>query len=106
MVTERAAAVLGNLSNSEEFFQGLREAGLIPHLVALLEGGPTSRITDIATFTLANLAINSANRLAIRVAGGVPPLVRLLTERPSEQVPPCPCTSPPLLGEQLHSVLS
>jgi hypothetical protein len=86
MVAERGAAVLGNLSVSEEYFAGLREAGAIPHLVALLECSPTSRMTEIAASTLANLAVNESNRAAIRVAGGVPPLVKLLMERPSEQV--------------------
>jgi hypothetical protein len=86
MVAERGAAVLGNLSVSEEYFAGLREAGAIPHLVALLECSPTSRMTEIAASTLANLAVSESNRAAIRVAGGVPPLVKLLMDRPSEQV--------------------
>ena len=64
----------------------MRESGALQRLVALLESGPTSRITEIAAKTLANLAVADANRTGIRLAGGLPPLLRLLLERPTEQV--------------------
>lgn len=86
ITVERAAAVVGNLSTTDQFFSAIREAGAIQRLVKLLEHGPTSRTTEIAAKTLANLASESSNRKGIRLAGGVPPLMRLLMDRPSEQV--------------------
>ena len=86
ITVERAAAVIGNLSTTDQFFSAIREAGAIQKLVKLLDHGPTSRTTEIAAKTLANLASESSNRKGIRLAGGVPPLMRLLMDRPSEQV--------------------
>lgn len=86
IVTERAAAVIGNLSLSTEYFAAIREAGALQRLVSLLDCGPKSRITEIAAKTLANMAVNDSNRTGIRLAGGIPPLMRLLLERPTEQV--------------------
>ena len=86
LVIERAAAVVGNLSTTDQFFSAIREAGAIQRLVRLLDSGSTHRTTEIAAKTLANLASESSNRKGIRLAGGVPPLMRLLMDRPSEQV--------------------
>lgn len=86
LVIERAAAVVGNLSTTDQFFSAIREAGAIQRLVRLLDSGSTNRTTEIAAKTLANLASESSNRKGIRLAGGVPPLMRLLMDRPSEQV--------------------
>ena len=86
ITVERAAAVIGNLSTTDQFFSAIREAGAIQKLVKLLDHGPTSRTTEIAAKTLANLASESSNRKSIRLSGGVPPLMRLLMDRPSEQV--------------------
>lgn len=86
LVTERAAAVIGNLSLGAEYFTAIRESGALQRLVALLDSGPRSRITEIAAKTLANMAVNDSNRTGIRLAGGIPPLMRLLLERPNEQV--------------------
>lgn len=86
LVIERAAAVVGNLSTTDQFFSAIREAGAIQRLVRLLDSGSTNRTTEIAAKTLANLASESSNRKGIRLAGGVPPLMRLLMDKPSEQV--------------------
>lgn len=86
IITERAAAVIGNLSSGQEYFTAIRESGALQTLVHLLDSGPDSRITEIAAKTLANMAVNDSNRTGIRLAGGIPPLMRLLLERPSEQV--------------------
>ncbi|KAK9864085.1 hypothetical protein WJX84_012086 [Apatococcus fuscideae] len=86
VVTERAAAVIGNLSTSRDYFSSIRESGALQKLVALLDAGSTSRVTEIAAKTLANLSIDDNSRKGIRLAGGVPPLMRLLLEKPSEQV--------------------
>lgn len=86
IITERAAAVIGNLSLGEEYFTAIRESGALQTLVSLLDSGPNSRITEIAAKTLANMAVKDSNRTGIRLAGGIPPLMRLLLERPSEQV--------------------
>ena len=86
VTVESAAAVVGNLSTTDQFFSAIREAGAIQRLVKLLDHGPTSRTTEIAAKTLANLASESSNRKGIRLAGGVPPLMRLLMESPSQQV--------------------
>ena len=86
MITERAAAVIGNLSTTEQFFSAIRECGGLQRLVTLLDSGPESRVTEIAAKTLANMAGNDHNRKGIRLAGGLPPLMHLLTQRPSEQV--------------------
>ena len=86
VVTERAAAVIGNLSTSRDYFSSIRESGALQRLVALLDAGSTSRVTEIAAKTLANLSIDDNSRKGIRLAGGVPPLMRLLLEKPSEQV--------------------
>ena len=85
VVTERAAAVIGNLSTSRDYFSSIRESGALQKLVALLDAGSTSRVTEIAVKTLANLSIDDNSRKGIRLAGGVPPLMRLLLEKPSEQ---------------------
>ena len=85
VVTERAAAVIGNLSTSRDYFSSIRESGALQKLVALLDAGSTSRVTEIAAKTLANLSIDDNSRKGIRLAGGVPPLMRLLLEKPSEQ---------------------
>lgn len=84
--------MVGNLSTREEFFVTMRESGALQRLVALLDSGPTSRITEIAAKTLANLAVAESNRKGIRLAGGLPPLLRLLLERPTEQVRTQPCS--------------
>ena len=86
LVIERAAAVVGNLSTTDQFFSAIREAGAIQRLVRLLDSGSTNRTTEIAAKTLANLASESSNRKGIQLAGGVPPLMRLLMDKPSEQV--------------------
>ena len=54
--------------------------------VALLDGGASSRVTEIAAKSLANLGSAANNRTGIRLAGGIPPLVALLMEQPSQQV--------------------
>ncbi len=89
VVTERAAAVIGNLSTSRDYFSSIRESGALQRLVALLDAGSTSRVTEIAAKTLANLSIDDNSRKGIRLAGGVPPLMRLLLEKPSEQASLC-----------------
>lgn len=86
LVIERAAAVVGNLSTTDQFFSAIREAGAIQRLVRLLDSGSTHRTTEIAAKTLANLASESSNRKLLRLAGGVPPLMRLLMDKPSGQV--------------------
>jgi hypothetical protein len=86
VVTERAVAVVGNLSTSSEYFGALREAGALQRLVALLDGGATARVTEIAAKSLANLGSAPHNRTGIRLAGGIPPLVALLMEQPTPQV--------------------
>lgn len=88
VITERAAAVIGNLSTTEQFYSAIRECGGLQRLVTLLDCGPTSSVTEIAAKTLANMAANDNNRMGIRLAGGRPPLVHLLTQRPSEQARP------------------
>mmetsp|Transcript_14126 Transcript_14126/g.42637 ORF Transcript_14126/g.42637 Transcript_14126/m.42637 type:complete len:847 (+) Transcript_14126:158-2698(+) len=86
VVCERAVAVVGNLSTSSEYFGALREAGVLGRLVALLNGGTSSRVTEIAAKSLANLGSAPTNKTTIRLAGGIPPLVALLMEQPSPQV--------------------
>ena len=85
-MVERSAAVLGNLSQTEQFFGAIRERGGLQRLVELLDSGPSAKITEIAAKTLANLATNANSRKSIRLAGGVPPLVNLLTQRPNAEV--------------------
>ena len=86
VIIERSAAVVGNLSNNQDFFGAIREAGTMQQLVALLEAGSHSRVTEIAAKTLANLAVDESNQTAIRLSGGIPPLMRLLTLKPTDQV--------------------
>lgn len=96
-ITERAAAVIGNLSTSQQFFSAIRESGGLQQLVALLDSGSESRVTEIAAKTLANVAGNEINRKGIRLAGGLPPLINLLTQRPTAQVALClACTYAPI----------
>ena len=86
VIIERAAAVVGNLSSTQDFFPAIREAGTTQRLVDLLEAGPQSRVTEIAAKTLSNLAVHESNQTAIRLSGGIPPLMRLLTLKPTDQV--------------------
>lgn len=81
--------MVGNLSSNQDFFVAIREAGTMQRLVALLEAGSHSRVTEIAAKTLANLAVDESNQTAIRLSGGIPPLMRLLTLKPTDQVS-CP----------------
>ena len=85
-ITERAAAVIGNLSGTEQFFSAIRECGGLQRLVALLDSGPESKVTEIAAKSLANMADNENNRKGIELAGGRPALIHLLTQRPSREV--------------------
>lgn len=88
-ITERAAAVVGNLSTSEQFTGPIRECGGIQRLVVLLDSGPKAKVTEIAAKSLANMAGNQHNRKGIQLAGGRPALVNLLTQRPSSEVLHC-----------------
>ena len=85
-ITERAAAVVGNLSSTKQFYSAIRECGGLQRLVVLLDSGPQSIVTEIAAKALANMAANDSSRKGIRLAGGLPPLINLLTQRPSDQV--------------------
>lgn len=85
-ITERAAAVIGNLSGTEQFFSAIRECGGLQRLVFLLDSGPDSKVTEIAAKTLANMAGNVNNNKGILLAGGRPALINLLTQRPSTEV--------------------
>ena len=85
-ITERAAAVLGNLSASEQFTGAIRECGGIPRLVKLLDSGARAKVTEIAAKSLANMAGSEHNRKSIQLAGGRPALVHLLLQGPSSQV--------------------
>ena len=86
MMVERSAAVIGNLSTTEQFFAAIRERGGLQRLVQLLDEGPHVKVTEIAAKTLANLAGVANSGKSIRLAGGVPPLVNLLTQRPGSEV--------------------
>lgn len=88
MMVERSAAVIGNLSTTEQFFGAIRERGGLQRLVQLLDSGHMAKVTEIAAKTLANLARSPNSKLSIRLAGGLPPLVNLLTQRPSSEVRP------------------
>ena len=85
-VTERAAAVIGNLSSTEQFSSAIRECGGLQRLVALLDSGPEAKVTEIAAKSLANMAGNENNCKGIELAGGRPALISLLTQRPSAEV--------------------
>lgn len=85
-ITERAAAVIGNLSSTEQFSSAIRECGGLQRLVALLDSGPEAKVTEIAAKSLANMAGNENNRKGIELAGGRPALISLLTQRPTAEV--------------------
>ena len=85
-ITERAAAVLGNLSASEQFTGAIRECGGIPRLGKLLDWGAGAKVREIAAKSLANMAGSEHNRKSIQLAGGRPALVHLLLQGPSSEV--------------------
>ncbi len=85
-ITERAAAVIGNLSSTEQFSSAIRECGGLQRLVALLDSASETKVTEIAAKSLANMAGNENNRKGIELAGGRPALISLLTQRPSAEV--------------------
>jgi hypothetical protein len=87
-ITERAAAVIGNMSTSEQFYGAIRECGGVQRLVVLLDSGAKAKVTEIAAKSLANMASNENNRKGMELAGGRPALVHLLTQRPSSEVLP------------------
>lgn len=87
-ITERAAAVIGNLSSTTQFFPAIRECGGLQRLVALVDAGPDAKVTEIAAKSLANMADNENNRKGIELAGGRPALINLLTQGPSAEVEP------------------
>lgn len=76
-VQVNAVAAIMNLSLEKENKLKIARAGVIPHLIDLLQRG-VGEAQEIAAGAMFSLSLNDENKMAVGVLGGIPHLVQIL----------------------------